>query len=69
MASWLAGCPDNSVKPETVPPSQPTNLIVTGVSATSADLNWTASTDKVCVAGYNVYRGIRLERFLSASHQ
>jgi len=33
-------------------------LIVTEVSATSADLNWTASTDNVCVAGYNVYRGV-----------
>jgi len=58
MVSWLAGCSDNIVKPETVPPSQPTNLVVTGVSATSADLIWTASTDNVCVAGYNVYRGV-----------
>jgi len=55
--SWLTGCSDNIVKSETIPPSQPTNLIVTGVSPTSAQLTWTASTDNVCVAGYNVYRG------------
>jgi len=57
MVSWLAGCSDNSVKPETVAPSQPTNVTATQVDATTVDLTWTASTDNVCVAGYNVYRG------------
>jgi len=41
--------------PDTIPPSVPTNL--TGAPGTiSAALSWTASTDNVGVAGYNVYR-------------
>lgn len=58
--SWLAACSDNSVGPETVAPSQPTNLTATQVDTTAVDLMWTASTDNVVVAGYNVYRGIVL---------
>jgi len=57
MVSWLAGCSDNSVAPETVAPSQPTNVTAAKVDTTTVDLTWTASTDNVCVAGYNVYRG------------
>ena len=41
--------------PDTTPPSLPANLTGTpGVIA--ANLSWTASTDNVGVAGYNVYR-------------
>jgi hypothetical protein len=57
MANWLAGCSDNIVKQESIPPSQPTNLTVTHVDSTTVDLTWTASTDNICVASYNVYRG------------
>jgi fibronectin type 3 domain-containing protein len=41
--------------PDTTPPSVPTNL--TGTPGTvGANLSWTASSDNVGVAGYNVYR-------------
>jgi Raf kinase inhibitor-like YbhB/YbcL family protein len=41
---------------DTQPPSVPTGLRATNVAATSVTLAWTASTDNVRVAGYNVYR-------------
>ena len=41
--------------PDTDPPSTPTNISVSDVTENSARLNWTASTDNVGVAGYNVY--------------
>ncbi|MBH5318457.1 lytic polysaccharide monooxygenase [Paenibacillus sp. GSMTC-2017] len=42
--------------PELVPPSDPTNLTVTAVTSTTVSLSWTASTDNVQVAGYEIYR-------------
>jgi chitodextrinase len=39
---------------DTTPPSIPTNLVATPVSTTQINLTWTASTDNVGVAGYNV---------------
>jgi hypothetical protein len=57
---WLAGCQDNSVKPETVAPSRPLNVTVTQVDSTTIDLTWTASTDNLVVCWYNVYRGLAL---------
>ena len=54
---WLAGCKNNSVGPETIPPSMPTNLVATAVDSTAIDLTWTASTDNVVVCWYNIYRG------------
>jgi hypothetical protein len=41
---------------DTTPPSVPTNLAAAATSATSVELSWTASTDDVGVAGYDVYR-------------
>ena len=41
---------------DTTPPSVPANLAVTGTTASSASLSWSASTDNVGVAGYRVYR-------------
>jgi hypothetical protein len=46
--------------PDTQAPSTPTNLAASNVSATTLTLNWTASTDNVGVAGYDVYRGSTL---------
>jgi chitodextrinase len=43
--------------PDTTPPSAPTNLSVTGTTASSVSLSWTPSTDNVGVAGYKIYRG------------
>lgn len=41
---------------DSLPPSVPTNLTATAVSATQIDLSWTPSTDDVGVAGYKMYR-------------
>ena len=41
---------------DTSPPSVPSNLAVTGTTASSASLSWSPSTDNVGVAGYRVYR-------------
>src|SRR5262249_15112917 len=41
---------------ETTPPSAPTALKTTEVSATQVSLSWNASTDNVGVKGYNVYK-------------
>jgi Fibronectin type III domain len=41
---------------DTTAPSQPGGLTVTGASATSVSLSWSASTDNVGVTGYGVYR-------------
>lgn len=41
---------------DTTAPSVPSNLAVTGVTASSASLAWSASTDDVAVTGYRVYR-------------
>ena len=41
---------------DTTPPSAPTGLAATAVSASRIDLNWTAATDNVGVAGYQVER-------------
>ncbi len=46
---------------DTTPPSVPTNLTATAVSASQINLSWTASTDNVGVAGYRIYRnGVQL---------
>ena len=42
--------------PDTSAPSVPTSLTASGVTATSANLSWTASTDNVGVASYDVLR-------------
>src|SRR3989441_869721 len=43
--------------PDLTPPSVPTNLGTSAVSSSQMNLSWTASTDNVGVAGYNIYRG------------
>ena len=40
--------------PDTQPPTAPGNLTVTGKTATSVSLSWSASTDNVGVTGYQV---------------
>jgi glucose/arabinose dehydrogenase/PKD repeat protein len=45
-----------SLVADTTPPSPPLNLQATTVTASTATLSWTASTDNVGVTGYNVYR-------------
>ena len=43
--------------PDVTPPTNPTNLSSSNTTQNSTDLTWTASTDNVGVAGYNVYQG------------
>jgi hypothetical protein len=42
--------------PDAQPPSAPERLTTTGVSQTSISVSWSASTDDVGVAGYDLYR-------------
>ncbi|BEP15211.1 hypothetical protein acdb102_35220 [Acidothermaceae bacterium B102] len=46
----------NASTPDTIPPSAPTNLTAPSKTPTTITLTWTASTDNVGVAGYNIYR-------------
>lgn len=48
--------PATSPPVDTEPPSAPTRLTHSGVTSSSVDLAWTASTDNVGVTGYQVYR-------------
>ena len=41
--------------PDTEAPSTPTNLIVTGSTSSTISLSWTASTDNIIVAAYDIY--------------
>jgi len=41
---------------ETSPPTAPTSLTATAVNSLTVNLSWTASTDDVGIAGYQVYR-------------
>lgn len=41
---------------DTTPPTNPSNLVATAVSATRVDLSWTASTDNIGVTGYDIFR-------------
>ena len=40
---------------DTVAPSTPTNLAVTGTTSSNVSLSWTASTDNIGVSGYDIY--------------
>ena len=51
VVSGVTLVPDNEA------PSTPTNLTVSNVSSTSADLSWTASTDNVKVVAYDIFQG------------
>jgi chitodextrinase len=62
LALAFAGCGgggDNSLSggpSDTTPPSTPTGLTATAVSASQINLSWSASTDNVAVTGYIVRR-------------
>lgn len=45
----------STVTPDNIPPSTPLNLAVNNITGGSAVITWTASTDNVGVAGYNLY--------------
>ncbi len=53
--------PSGTTPPDTTAPSTPAGLSGTPVAAGRIDLAWTAATDNVGVAGYNVYRdGVKI---------
>ncbi|MBL7887250.1 MAG: endonuclease [Flavobacterium sp.] len=41
--------------PDTQAPTAPTNLVASSITASSLQLNWSASTDNIGVTGYDVY--------------
>src|SRR5215510_13482935 len=45
---------------DNMPPSPPTNLIVTATTSTTVSLSWTASTDNIGVTGYRIFNGTTL---------
>jgi len=45
-----------SIASETIPPTAPTNLISSNITQTSFTLSWTASTDNVGVASYDIFK-------------
>ena len=45
---------------DTMPPTPPTNLIVTATTSTTVSLSWTASTDNIGVTGYRIFNGSTL---------
>ncbi|MGZ4412150.1 MAG: fibronectin type III domain-containing protein, partial [Gaiellaceae bacterium] len=57
VSTKTAACTPAPSGPDTTPPSTPTKLSVTSVGQSTVALSWTASTDNLGVAGYNVFQG------------
>lgn len=53
-----AGPPTCVTTPDTTPPTTPGNPVAAAPSDRQVDLSWTASTDNVGVAGYEIYQGV-----------
>jgi chitodextrinase len=63
---WVLVLEAPSVPPDTQPPTAPTALSASGVTDSQAILAWTASTDDVAVAAYQLFRDgvlVRTTRF------
>lgn len=56
MLDYLSLVPSSGGGGDSQPPTAPTDLTASTVSATQIDLSWTPSIDDVSVAGYKVYR-------------
>ncbi|HZH77285.1 MAG TPA: lamin tail domain-containing protein [Archangium sp.] len=54
--AWLAGAGTGGGTTDTTAPTAPSNLSASAASSSQVNLAWTASTDNVGVASYNVYR-------------
>jgi len=54
--AWLAGAGTGGGTTDTTAPTAPSNLSASVASSSQVNLAWTASTDNVGVASYNVYR-------------
>ncbi|MBF9127466.1 glycoside hydrolase family 9 protein [Plantactinospora sp. S1510] len=55
-STLIWGAAPGPATPDTTAPSTPGTPTASAVTATGATLNWTAATDNVGVAGYDVYR-------------
>ncbi|WP_438351687.1 discoidin domain-containing protein [Paenibacillus sp. FA6] len=53
---WIPTAGSVTPTPDTQAPTAPSNLTTAVVSSNQINLNWTASTDNVGVAGYQVFR-------------
>ncbi|WP_226543525.1 fibronectin type III domain-containing protein [Neotamlana laminarinivorans] len=47
---------DSGERADTQPPTSPTELVASSITATTATLSWTASTDNVGISGYHIYQ-------------
>jgi hypothetical protein len=56
LSGYSATATATTPAPDTTPPSVPTGLTATAVSQSGINLNWTASTDNIGVAGYRIER-------------
>ncbi|MBI5641100.1 MAG: SUMF1/EgtB/PvdO family nonheme iron enzyme [Nitrospirae bacterium] len=56
VSTYAEDCASTPATPDTTAPSTPTGLSASANSRTQLDLSWTASTDKVGVSGYKLYR-------------
>ncbi|MFY0572460.1 lamin tail domain-containing protein [Archangium lansingense] len=54
--AWLAGSGGGGGSSDTTPPTAPSALSASAASSSQVNLSWTASTDNVGVASYNIYR-------------
>lgn len=54
--SCSSGDTDSQGEIDVTAPTQPTNLIVSEVTETTANLSWSASTDNIGVSSYAIYR-------------
>src|SRR5262249_29482374 len=53
---WVLVLEATAVPPDTQPPSVPTGLAASDVSSSQITVSWSASTDDIVVAGYQVFR-------------
>jgi chitodextrinase len=56
MHAATAACAAPPPSPDTTPPSTPSGLAASNVTASGLSLSWNASTDNTGVTGYDVYR-------------
>lgn len=59
---------NGGVLPDTTPPSAPSNLVVSNVTQTTLDLNWSLSTDNIAVVDYDVFNGSTIIGTVSANN-
>ena len=64
---WVLVLEATAVPPDTQPPSVPTGLDASAISSSQITVSWSASTDDVGVAGYQVFRDGTLVRTTAAT--